>query len=168
MLFRSPITDFVGSIERDRQRAEHVAEDGLYGERDGDATAAEHPVGENAGEDDERDPAGVSFGCSRAEAIAAVRASRPSKLFLLPWNPTAENMARYFYDEVGAVLKRETTEVNWKTVLVGIPLLFLINMIPLVGFLVNTILFLAVFGGIYGRMWTLVRREQPTAPPEGI
>jgi cytoskeletal protein CcmA (bactofilin family) len=67
-----------------------------------------------------------------------------------------------------AVLKRETTEVNWKTVLVGIPLLFLINMIPLVGFLVNTILFLAVFGGIYGRMWTLVRREQPTAPPEGI
>ena len=35
-----------------------------------------------------------------AEAIAAVRASRPSKLFLLPWNPTAENMARYLLEVV--------------------------------------------------------------------
>lgn len=33
-------------------------------------------------------------------AIAAVRASRPSKLFLLPWNPTAENMARYLLEVV--------------------------------------------------------------------
>ena len=34
-----------------------------------------------------------------AEAIAAVRASRPSKLFLLPWNPTAENIARLIYEK---------------------------------------------------------------------
>ena len=63
---------------------------------------------------------------------------------------------------------RETAEANWKAVLVGIPLLFLVNRIPLVGFLVNLILFLAVFGGIYGRVWTIVRREQPVAPPDGI
>lgn len=35
-----------------------------------------------------------------ADAIAAVRASHPSKLFLLPWNPTAENMARYLLEVV--------------------------------------------------------------------
>lgn len=66
------------------------------------------------------------------------------------------------------VLKKETAEANWKAVLVGIPLLFVISLIPLVGFVVNTILFLAVFGGIYGRVWTLVRREQPAPPPEGV
>ncbi len=33
-------------------------------------------------------------------AIAAVRQSKPSKLFLLPWNPTAENMARYLLEVV--------------------------------------------------------------------
>jgi len=33
-------------------------------------------------------------------AIAAVRQSTPSKLFLLPWNPTAENMARYLLEVV--------------------------------------------------------------------
>ena len=41
-----------------------------------------------------------STSTSDAEAIAAVRASRPSKLFLLPWNPTAENMARYLLEVV--------------------------------------------------------------------
>lgn len=67
-----------------------------------------------------------------------------------------------------AVLRKDTLEANWKAVLVGIPLLFVISLIPWIGFLVNTVLFLAVFGGIYGRMWTLVRREQPTEVPEGI
>ena len=33
-------------------------------------------------------------------AIAAVQQSTPSKLFLLPWNPTAENMARYLLEVV--------------------------------------------------------------------
>ena len=69
---------------------------------------------------------------------------------------------------IKAVLKHESAVANWKAVLVGIPLLFLISMIPLLGFLINTTLFLAVFGGIYGRVWLLVRREQPSTPPEGI
>jgi 6-pyruvoyltetrahydropterin/6-carboxytetrahydropterin synthase len=34
------------------------------------------------------------------EAIAAVRSSLPAKYFLLPWNPTAENMARYLLEIV--------------------------------------------------------------------
>jgi 6-pyruvoyltetrahydropterin/6-carboxytetrahydropterin synthase len=34
------------------------------------------------------------------EAIAAVRLSTPTKYFLLPWNPTAENMARYLLEVV--------------------------------------------------------------------
>ncbi len=65
-----------------------------------------------------------------------------------------------------AVLHKDETVANWKAVLVGIPLLFLLSLIPLIGFLVNTTLFLAVFGGIYGRFWSLVRREQPAAPAE--
>lgn len=67
-----------------------------------------------------------------------------------------------------AVQKRENAEASWKAVLVGIPLLFLISLIPLIGFVLNSILFLAVFGGIYGRVWALVRREQPGESPEGI
>ena len=55
-----------------------------------------------------------------AEAIAAVRASRPSKLFLLPWNPTAENMARYLVEvvcpgvlsDLGVVARKVTV---WET-----------------------------------------------------
>lgn len=35
-----------------------------------------------------------------AEAIAAVRLSTPTKYFLLPWNPSAENMARYLLEVV--------------------------------------------------------------------
>ena len=36
-----PVADFVGTIERDRQRTEHVAEYGLHGQRDRDAADAE-------------------------------------------------------------------------------------------------------------------------------
>jgi 6-pyruvoyltetrahydropterin/6-carboxytetrahydropterin synthase len=35
------------------------------------------------------------------EAIAGVRYIPGSKLFLLPWNPTAENLARYLLEVVG-------------------------------------------------------------------
>lgn len=35
-----------------------------------------------------------------ANALAAVRAARPTKYFVLPWNPTAENMARYLLEVV--------------------------------------------------------------------
>jgi 6-pyruvoyltetrahydropterin/6-carboxytetrahydropterin synthase len=35
-----------------------------------------------------------------ADAIAAVRGTTPTKYFLLPWNPTAENMARYLLESV--------------------------------------------------------------------
>jgi 6-pyruvoyltetrahydropterin/6-carboxytetrahydropterin synthase len=33
-------------------------------------------------------------------ALAAVRQAEPTKYFLLPWNPTAENMARYLLEVV--------------------------------------------------------------------
>jgi 6-pyruvoyltetrahydropterin/6-carboxytetrahydropterin synthase len=56
-----------------------------------------------------------------AGAIAAVRSSKPVKLFLLPWNPTAENMARYLLEVVCptvfadlAVVARRVTV--WETV----------------------------------------------------
>jgi hypothetical protein len=67
-----------------------------------------------------------------------------------------------------AVRHIEAPVANWKAVMVGIPLLFFVSLIPVLGFLVNTALFLAVFGGLYGSVWRLVRREQPTPPPEGI
>ena len=35
-----------------------------------------------------------------ATALAAVRAAEPTKYFILPWNPTAENMARYLLEVV--------------------------------------------------------------------
>jgi 6-pyruvoyltetrahydropterin/6-carboxytetrahydropterin synthase len=31
-------------------------------------------------------------------AIAAIKAVKPSRLFLLPYNPTAENMAKYLFE----------------------------------------------------------------------
>jgi len=40
------------------------------------------------------------------EAVAAVRGMH-SKLFLLPWNPTAENLARYMLEVVGPNLLEE-------------------------------------------------------------
>jgi len=35
-----------------------------------------------------------------ATALAAVQQAEPTKYFLLPWNPTAENMARYLLEVV--------------------------------------------------------------------
>ncbi len=35
-----------------------------------------------------------------ATALAAVRTAEPTKYFVLPWNPTAENMARYLLEVV--------------------------------------------------------------------
>ena len=35
-----------------------------------------------------------------APALAAVRAAEPTKYFVMPWNPTAENMARYLLEVV--------------------------------------------------------------------
>jgi 6-pyruvoyltetrahydropterin/6-carboxytetrahydropterin synthase len=55
-----------------------------------------------------------------ASALAAVRAARPTKYFVLPWNPTAENMARYLLevvaprvlDDLGVVARRVAV---WET-----------------------------------------------------
>lgn len=59
---------------------------------------------------------------SDSEAIAAIRSVTPHRLFLLPFNPTAENMARYLMDEVAPKLnftgKRQvqvTRIVLWET-----------------------------------------------------
>ena len=53
-------------------------------------------------------------------ALAAVRAAVPTKYFVLPWNPTAENMARYLLEIVApavlgdlAVVARRV--VVWET-----------------------------------------------------
>jgi 6-pyruvoyltetrahydropterin/6-carboxytetrahydropterin synthase len=35
-----------------------------------------------------------------SDALAAVRSVEPSKVFVMPWNPTAENMARYLLEVV--------------------------------------------------------------------
>jgi 6-pyruvoyltetrahydropterin/6-carboxytetrahydropterin synthase len=52
--------------------------------------------------------------------IAAARMVQPSKLYLLPYNPTAENMARYLLDEICPRLLdgtgvRATRVVIWET-----------------------------------------------------
>ena len=55
-----------------------------------------------------------------ATALAAVRLAEPTKYFLLPWNPTAENMARYLLevvaphvlDDLGVVARRVAV---WET-----------------------------------------------------
>jgi 6-pyruvoyltetrahydropterin/6-carboxytetrahydropterin synthase len=49
--------------------------------------------------DDHWDHAFILF-ADDASALAAVRAARPTKYFVLPWNPTAENMARYLLEVV--------------------------------------------------------------------
>lgn len=38
------------------------------------------------------------------EAIAAVRYLAGSKLYLMPWNPTAENMAKFLLEKIGPQL----------------------------------------------------------------
>ena len=55
-----------------------------------------------------------------ANGIAALKQVQPSKLYTLPYNPTAENMARYLVDEVCPQLLegtgvRPTKVVIWET-----------------------------------------------------
>lgn len=42
------------------------------------------------------------------EALMAVRALQPTRLFVMPYNPTAENMARYLLEEAAPGLLAET------------------------------------------------------------
>ena len=42
-----------------------------------------------------------------AGALAAVRAVEPTKYFVMPWNPTAENMARYLLEIVAPHVLRD-------------------------------------------------------------
>ena len=51
-------------------------------------------------------------------------------------------------------------KVSWQAVLVGIPLAFLVRLVPYAGFLFNAIFFLAVFGALYKRSWVLLRGER--------
>ncbi|NDC62773.1 MAG: 6-carboxytetrahydropterin synthase [Planctomycetia bacterium] len=54
------------------------------------------------------------------DALAAVRLVQPTKYFVMPWNPTAENMARYLLEvvapgvlgDLGVVARRVTV---WET-----------------------------------------------------
>ena len=68
-----------------------------------------------------------------ANALAAVRAVEPTKYFVMPWNPTAENMARYLLEvvaprvlgDLGVVARRvavwETDEACAVAALAGAP-----------------------------------------------
>ena len=68
-----------------------------------------------------------------ANALAAVRAVEPTKYFVMPWNPTAENMARYLLEvvaprvlgDLGVVARRvavwETDEACAVAALAGVP-----------------------------------------------
>jgi len=68
-----------------------------------------------------------------AEALAAIGGMRPTKYFVLPWNPTAENMARYLLEvvapnvlgDLGVVARRvrlwETDEASATATLTGPP-----------------------------------------------
>jgi cytoskeletal protein CcmA (bactofilin family) len=49
--------------------------------------------------------------------------------------------------------------VSWQAVLIGIPLAFLVRLVPYAGFLFNATFFLAVFGSLYKRFWVLLRGE---------
>jgi hypothetical protein len=53
--------------------------------------------------------------------------------------------------------RKPSYEVTWLAVLVGIPLAFLVRIVPYAGFLFNATFFLAVFGTIYQRSWTVIR-----------
>jgi len=55
------------------------------------------------------------------------------------------------------IQKKEQYEVTWKAALLGIPLAFLISLVPYAGFVVNAIFFLVIFGSLYERFWILIR-----------
>lgn len=52
-----------------------------------------------------------------ANGRAAMEIVTPKKLYLLPYNPTAENMARYLLDEICPKLLKGQTVKCWKVVL---------------------------------------------------
>jgi hypothetical protein len=60
--------------------------------------------------------------------------------------------------------RKPAYQVGWKAILLGIPLAFLVRLVPYVGFLINATFFLVVFGALYQRFWILARstRSQPT------
>jgi cytoskeletal protein CcmA (bactofilin family) len=63
---------------------------------------------------------------------------------------------------VGALLlkwirKKEEYQVNWKAAVVGIPIIYLVFLVPILGFFANATFFLAVFGAIYQRFWSGLR-----------
>ncbi|MBI2819867.1 MAG: polymer-forming cytoskeletal protein [Acidobacteria bacterium] len=53
--------------------------------------------------------------------------------------------------------RKQEFEVSWKAVLLGIPLAFLVRLVPYVGFLFNATFFLVIFGALYERFWLLLR-----------
>lgn len=57
--------------------------------------------------------------------------------------------------------QKKTLEVDWKSVLVGVPLLFLLGVVPILGWLIDFVLFWAVLGAVlmmmYEQLW--VRRQ---------
>ena len=48
-------------------------------------------------------------------------------------------------------------EVSWAAILVGIPIAFLVRLVPYFGFLFNATFFLVIFGTLYQRVWSIVR-----------
>jgi hypothetical protein len=55
-------------------------------------------------------------------------------------------------------------EVSWKAILLGIPLAFLVRLVPYAGFLFNAIFFLVIFGSLYERFWLLLRGASSPDP----
>lgn len=55
-------------------------------------------------------------------------------------------------------------EVSWKAILLGIPLAFLVRLVPYFGFFFNAIFFLVIFGSLYERFWLLIRGSTGAAP----
>jgi hypothetical protein len=55
------------------------------------------------------------------------------------------------------LLKRDDLAGSWRAALLGIPIVFLVSIVPIAGFLFNCVFFLVVFGAIYGRFWSGIR-----------
>jgi 6-pyruvoyltetrahydropterin/6-carboxytetrahydropterin synthase len=66
--------------------------------------------------DDHWDHAMLLF-AEDANALAAARMVQPSRIFVLPYNPTAENMARYLLEEVSPIALEGTGAVATKVIL---------------------------------------------------
>ena len=49
---------------------------------------------------------------SDTDALEALRSVSPNRIFELPWNPTAENMARYLVERVGPELLGTVSDYN--------------------------------------------------------